>query len=271
MIETYLYSLIPVIVMMSLGWGYSLYKANVNIVDSLWPLMFLVMTSVVLLSLENVTYRSLVIFMLVLIWSLRLALHLSMRNWGKQEDHRYRQIRQRNLPHFGYKSLYIVFGLQALLAWIISVPLLTAMTALAHIFWIDLLAVLLWLTGFMFESVADYQLVRFRRFNSNKGRVLNTGLWRYSRHPNYFGEFCIWWSFYLFAASAGAWWTVFAPIIMTVLLLRVSGVSLMEKDIQQRRPEYEQYIKLTNSFFPGPPKPESHISRDSMSVQEKST
>ena len=117
---------------------------------------------------------------------------------------------------------------------------------------IDALALVVWLIGFVFEAGGDYQLRKFRSDPSNKGRVLNTGLWRYTRHPNYFGDFCIWWAFYLFAVAAGGWWSIAAPLLMSFLLLRVSGVAMLEKTITNRRPEYADYIQNTNAFFPGP-------------------
>ena len=98
----------------------------------------------------------------------------------------------------------------------------------------------------------DWQLSRFKADPSNNGKVLDTGLWRYTRHPNYFGNACIWWAFWLFAVAAGAWWTIFAPLLMTFLLLRVSGVAMLERTISDRRPAYAEYIRSTNAFFPGP-------------------
>ena len=120
---------------------------------------------------------------------------------------------------------------------------------------IVIVAAVMWLIGFLFEASADDQLHRFKSDPNNKGKVLNTGVWAYSRHPNYFGEFLIWWAFYLFALAAGAWWTLFSPLLMTWLLLKVSGVSLMEKGITERRARYREYIESTNAFFPGKPKP----------------
>ncbi len=129
---------------------------------------------------------------------------------------------------------------------------------------LDVAAALLFFTGFVFEAVGDWQLSRFKADPASRGQVLDTGLWRYTRHPNYFGEFCIWWAFWLFAVASGAWWTVFSPLIMSFLLLRVSGVAMLEKTIQDRRPEYAEYIRNTNAFFPGPrrghPKHEVHSS-----------
>ena len=148
--------------------------------------------------------------------------------------------------------MYIVFGLQGVLAWIVALPLLPAIASSAPLGWLDLLAVAFWVTGFVFEAVGDYQLARFKKQPENAGKVMDTGLWRYTRHPNYFGDFCIWWGFFLFAAATGAWWTVLSPVLMSFLLLRVSGVAMLEKTIEQRRPKYADYIRRTNAFFPGP-------------------
>ena len=172
---------------------------------------------------------------------------------GEREDFRYQQIRARSGPNFALKSLYSVFGLQAVLAWLISMSLLAAMNSTAPMGLLDVLATCLWIIGFIFEAGGDWQLTRFRSNPANSGKVLDTGLWRYTRHPNYFGDCCVWWAHYLFALSAGGWWAILSPLLMTVLLLRVSGVALLEKDISVRRPAYSDYIKRTNAFFPGLP------------------
>ncbi len=250
MISLYFLTLAVLSSMAILCWLYSLVHNKVDIVDTLWSLMFLVSTFIYLSSIENPGARSWIVLTLVLLWSLRLAFHLYIRNAGKPEDRRYQEIRKNNEPGFKVKSLYIVFLLQAVLAWVISAPLLFAVDSSIGLSWIDVFAVVLWLTGFLFESLGDRQLASFQRKPDASTRVLNTGLWRFTRHPNYFGEFCIWWAFYLFAFSAGAWWTIYAPLLMTFLLLRVSGVSLMEDKISHRRPGYAEYIRQTNAFFP---------------------
>ena len=147
-----------------------------------------------------------------------------------------------------------MFGLQGVLAWIIALPLLPAIASDAPLGLLDAIAAALWLVGLVFEAGGDYQLSRFKRDPANKGKVLDTGLWRYTRHPNYFGDFCIWWAFYLFAVSAGGWWSIISPLLMSFLLLKVSGVAMLEKTIGERRPEYAEYIERTNAFFPGPQK-----------------
>ena len=194
--------------------------------------------------------------LLVFLWSIRLAGYITWRNWGEGEDYRYQAIRRNNSPNFEFKSLYIVFGLQAGLAWFISLPLLAAMTSTAPMGVLDILGVALWIVGFVFESLGDLQLAQFRADAGNKGKVLRTGLWKFTRHPNYFGDFCIWWGFFLMALSAGGWWSILSPLMMSFLLLRVSGVAMLERDIGKRRPEYAEYVATTNAFFPGPPKSE---------------
>jgi steroid 5-alpha reductase family enzyme len=194
------------------------------------------------------------VLVLVTVWAVRLAAFLAARNWNAPEDHRYQAIRARNQPHFEWKSLYLVFGLQGLLAWLVSAPLAAAVASPAPLGPLDWIGGLLVAFGIVFEAVADAQLARFRRDPASAGRVLDSGLWRWSRHPNYFGECCVWWGFYLLAVAAGGAWTVFAPLLMTLLLLRVSGVALLEKDIGERRPAYRDYVARTSAFIPWPPR-----------------
>lgn len=234
------------------GWLISVVRSDVSIVDSMWSLMFLFAALAYISTVETIGPRAGVLLVMVFLWSVRLSAYISWRNHGEGEDYRYQQIRERNSPNFAIKSIYIVFGLQALLAWIISLPLLAGVTGLTKVGVIDYIGMALFLTGFTFESVGDWQLARFKSRDENKGRVLNTGFWKYTRHPNYFGDFCVWWGFYLLALSAGGWWTIVSPLLMTLLLLRVSGVALLEKDIADRRPEYADYVRRTNAFFPGP-------------------
>lgn len=236
------------------SWVLSVIKKDVSFVDSLWSLFFLLAAAVFAIGAQPLSARGIVVLVLVAAWALRLSIYITARNWGEPEDYRYQSIRANNEPGFALKSLYIVFGLQGVLAWLIALPLLPAITSAAPLGVVDLAAALLWVTGFIFEAGGDYQLARFKANQDSKGRVLNTGLWRYTRHPNYFGDFCIWWSFFLFAVSAGGWWSIASPILMSVLLLKVSGVAMLENTITERRPEYADYIRRTNAFFPGPPR-----------------
>jgi steroid 5-alpha reductase family enzyme len=236
-----------------LGWLLSLPLRNVSIVDSMWSLMFLLAAATYAVGQADPGPRAWLVIGLVSVWSLRLAAYITWRNRGHGEDFRYRRIRANNDPGFAFKSLYIVFGLQAGLAWVISLPLLAAINSTAPLGWLDLAGVALWLVGMVFEAGGDWQLARFKADPSNRGKVLDTGLWRYTRHPNYFGDFCVWWGLFLVALAGGGWWSVAGPLLMSFMLLKVSGVALLEKDIGERRPAYRDYVRRTNAFFPGPP------------------
>lgn len=238
----------------AVSWVISLLRNDVSIVDSLWSLMFLLLALVYSVLTGIAGPREILILVMVSLWALRLSVYITWRNHGQPEDFRYREIRANNEPGFRYKSLYIVFVLQAGLAWVISLPLAAAISGQSAIGFLDYAAIALFVVGFVFEALGDLQLTRFRSDPENAGRVLDQGLWRYTRHPNYFGNFTMWWGFYLFALSAGAWWTLVSPLLMTFLLLKVSGVALLEKDISNRRPKYQQYIRRTNAFFPGLPR-----------------
>jgi steroid 5-alpha reductase family enzyme len=243
-----------------LTWLLSLRLRNVSIVDSLWSLMFLAQAWIYALGASDGTAldaRAWLLLALVSLWALRLSGYITWRNRGHGEDRRYQAIRARNEPHFALKSLYLVFLLQAVLAWIVSLPLLGAVRAhgvAGALGPLDLAGAALWLLGFVFEAGGDWQLARFKARAGSQGKVMDRGFWRLTRHPNYFGEFCIWWAFYLLALSAGAWWSLPGPLLMSVLLLRVSGVTLLERDIGERRPQYAEYVRRTNAFFPGPPR-----------------
>ncbi len=252
--QAYLNAFYLMLVFAFAGWLFSVYKRNVTVVDSMWSLFFLLATIVYIFHENGLTDRNTLLIGMVLIWSLRLSVYLSWRNRGPHEDHRYQAIRRNNEPHFWLKSLYIVFGLQAVLAWIVSLPLLGISVSSAPLNWLDLAGFALWFAGFAWAAIADWQLTRFKAQAANHGRVLDSGLWRYCRHPNYFGECLLWWGFYLMALGVGAWWSIIGPLLMTLLLLKVSGVALLEKDIGERRPGYADYMRRTNAFIPGKPK-----------------
>jgi steroid 5-alpha reductase family enzyme len=238
-------------------WLVSVVREDVSIVESFWSLMILLSLLVYVLATDSTGPRSMILIGLVAAWAIRLSAYITIRNHGEPEDRRYRAIRDNNQPFFAWKILYIVFLLQGLLAWVICLPVVAAVSGETPPGPLDYAGIALFLCGMFFEVVGDYQLSRFRRSERTDSDVLDSGLWRYTRHPNYFGEAVIWWGFYLFALSAGAWWTVFAPLLMTFLLLRVSGVAMLEKDIAGRRPAYRDYILRTNAFFPGWPRSET--------------
>lgn len=240
----------------ALWWPVSVWLRNVAIVDGLWSLMFLLEAIVYVAAapagFAAVSPRAVLVLVLVTVWAVRLSGYITWRNRGHGEDRRYQAIRARNEPNFAFKSLYLVFLLQAALSWAISLPLLGIALGQRPLGLLDGAGVLLWMIGFLFEAGGDWQLARFKADPANRGKVLDRGFWALTRHPNYFGDFAIWWGYYLIAVSAGAWWSLPGPALMSLLLMRVSGVTLLEKDIGERRPHYADYIRRTNAFFPGP-------------------
>ncbi len=251
-VAVWMHGLAALAIVAAAAWVISIPLRNVSIVDSLWSLMFLLAAGVYAYVAPDTGPRAVLLLVLVAIWALRLAVYITWRNHGDGEDRRYQAMRERHDPGFAIKSLYVVFLLQAALAWIISLPLLAGITGTSALGWLDAVGVALWVVGMIFEAGGDYQLSRFKADPANKGKVMDTGLWRYTRHPNYFGDFCVWWGFYLIALAGGGWWSIIGPAIMSLLLLKVSGVALLEKDIGERRPKYRDYVERTNAFFPGP-------------------
>jgi steroid 5-alpha reductase family enzyme len=257
-IEIYAIAAIVILAVMATIWLASLLLRNSSIVDIFWGAGFM-LTSWVYFALTPDGYlvRRLLISLLVTIWGLRLALYILWRNWGKPEDFRYQKWRAEAGVKWWWLSFFKVFLLQGALMWIISAPLLAAQISStpARLTSLDFLAVLVWAIGFFFEALGDLQLDRFKANQTNKGQVMNSGVWRYTRHPNYFGDATQWWAYYLIAACAnGGFWTIFSPIIMTTLLLRVSGVALLEKSLTEARPAYKEYIETTSAFIPWLPR-----------------
>jgi len=242
------------------AWVASLVLRDASLADRLWSL-FIAGPVLVYAYASPIDARGALMLVLLLAWALRLALYIGVRNWGHGEDRRYRDMRARNEPNFGLKSVYLVFGLQGFLAWIVGWPLLVALAgpeSSASLGVLDVIGALLAAAGLVMEAVADAQLARFRRDPAQaKDAVMDRGLWAWSRHPNYFGESCVWWGLGLMALSAqggsGAW-CLASPLMMTVLLLKVSGVSLLEQDIGERRPGYRDYVARTSAFIPWPPR-----------------
>lgn len=232
------------------AWATSVPRRDVSIVDSFWGFLVLVPALVTAALLPQAGPRAAVVLALAAIWAVRLSGHIAWRHRGQPEDRRYQAVRRRNEPHFAWKSLYLVFGLQALLGWVVAAPLMAAAASPAPWVALDVVGLALFAFGLAFETAADVQLARFRADPRNCGQVMDRGLWRYSRHPNYFGECCVWWGLWLVAAAAGAWWTVLSPLLITVLLLKVSGVPLLEQDLGRRRPGYAEYVRRTPAFVP---------------------
>jgi steroid 5-alpha reductase family enzyme len=238
-----------------LTWLASLAQRDVSLVDRVWSLLIAAPAAAYAWALPpSGDRRFTVMAILLAVWAIRLAAYVSWRNWGHGEDRRYQQIRARNEPGFALKSVYLIFVLQAVLAWLVSAPFLAALARPLPWRVLDAIGAAVVVVGLGFEAIGDQQLAAFKADPASRGKVMDRGVWRYTRHPNYFGECCVWWGFFLMALSAGGWWSIVSPLVMTGLLLKVSGVALLEKDIGERRPEYRDYVLRTNAFFPGPPK-----------------
>lgn len=256
-ISTYLLLGLIILGMMSLIWLISLAVKNSSIVDIFWGAGFVVVAWVAFfLTPDGFMGRKALLVTLVTLWGMRLFLHILIRNWGKPEDFRYQVWRKDAGSSWWWRSFFKVNLLQGFLLWVISTPLLVAqLSAKPEVLtWLDYLAIPVWLTGFTFETAGDWQLARFKANPANKGKILQTGVWRYTRHPNYFGDAAQWWAYYLVALAAGGWWTIFSPIIMTTLLMRVSGVTLLEKTLKVEKPGYKEYAERTSEFIPWFPK-----------------
>jgi steroid 5-alpha reductase family enzyme len=252
----YAIGLMVTLALMTLLWLISLWLKNSSIVDIFWGTGFVIVNCVYFaLTPDGYFPRKALIGALVTIWGLRLSIYILLRNWGKPEDFRYQKWRKDAGGKWWWLSFFQVFLLQGALLWIISVPLLAAQYGALpdHLTVFDFLGAAAWLVGFYFEAVGDWQLSRFKARPENKGKILDSGVWRYTRHPNYFGDAAQWWGYYLIAAAAGGWWTLFSPILMTLLLLRVSGVALLEKTLETR-PGYQEYIERTSAFVPRAPR-----------------
>jgi steroid 5-alpha reductase family enzyme len=246
-----------ILTLMFLLWLISLARKDAGIVDMFWGIGFTAIAWMCFAITNGYPLRKLLISVLVTIWGLRLALHIFRRNHASGEDFRYRRMRARHGDRFALVSLFTVFGLQGLLMWIISLPIQVAQLAPVpdHLTRLDWLGVVVWVIGFVFESVGDWQLMRFKADQNNQAKVMARGLWAYTRHPNYFGDATLWWGLFLIAlATPGSLWTIISPLVMTLLLMKVSGVALLEKSLVKTKPEYQDYIRRTSAFFPWIPK-----------------
>lgn len=242
---------------MTLGWLLSLLRRDASVVDLLWGIGFIVAAVSYYLLTEGYSARKILVLAMVSVWGMRLAVYLVVRNRGRGEDPRYQAMRAKRPDSFWWYSFLQVFLLQALLLWLVAAPIAGAMagSAVARLNGLDFVGVAVWAFGLSWEVVGDTQLALFKRDPSNKGKVLQTGAWRYTRHPNYFGEAMLWWGVWLVAAAAHGYWSVYGPILITLLLLRVSGVTLLEKNLSQSKPGYREYVERTSAFIPRPPRP----------------
>jgi steroid 5-alpha reductase family enzyme len=245
------------VLLMLTVWGVSIVKRDVSIVDICWGLGFALIAVTTRATANGYAPRMHLITALTVVWGLRLSLYLLWRNWGQGEDFRYQAFRKRYGERFWLVSLYLVFGLQGLLMWVVSLPVQIAQIASvsARLTGLDAMGTLLWAIGLGFEAVGDWQLARFKSDPANRGKVMDRGLWRYTRHPNYFGDALVWWGLFVIASATPAGvWTVIGPVVMTVFLMRVSGVPLLERKLVRTRPEYRDYMQRTSAFVPWFPK-----------------
>ena len=249
---------LPVVLMIALAnWLVSLYLDRVSTAKYSWSIMLATATLIYAQSLGSNGPVEVALVIMVVVWALRLAVFLLVRDRNQPEDRRYRMMRKRYSPNFGFKSFYLIFMSQAVLAWLLSsifaIVLQTAADSQMQWGIYHYAGVALWTFGLCFEGLADRQLYAFNRQVIKQSHTLSTGLWRYSRHPNYFGECCVWWAWFIFAIPSGDAAVLLAPLLMTVMLARVTGINLVELDIVTRRPDYASYQKSTSILIPMPP------------------
>lgn len=249
-------SALVIAAVMVITWIASLVRRDAGIVDPVWPLGFAAVAITALVAGDGDAGRRILVAVLVCAWGLRLSWYLLRRNLrAGEEDFRYRAMRERRGRNFWIISLVTVFLLQGVLMWIVSLPVQLSATGGRGLGWLAIAGTAAWAVGLGFEAIGDAQLARFKRDPANRGRVLDTGLWRYTRHPNYFGDCVVWWGIFLVAAESGIGaWGVVGPLLMTLLLVKVSGAALLERDIGTRRPGYADYARRTSGFIPRPPR-----------------
>jgi steroid 5-alpha reductase family enzyme len=253
----YLQGFLIIMILMTALWVVSVIIKNVSIVDLFWGFGFVLTAGTYFLKCEGSDTRKILLLVLVSIWGFRLSAYLAWRNIGKGEDFRYREFRKKyGENRYWWISFFQTFLLQGILMWLISLPLLGAQYYGSDkpLGILDLAGVVLWLIGFTFEAGGDFQLALFRADPSNKGKVMDRGFWRYTRHPNYFGDASVWWGYGLICFSSGSYLPVIGSVLMTALIIKVSGVALLEKSLKEQKPQYKEYIEKTSSFIPWFPK-----------------
>ncbi|HEY1629691.1 MAG TPA: DUF1295 domain-containing protein [Rhizomicrobium sp.] len=249
-------TLVLAFAMMTALWPLSIRLKDVSVVDILWAPAFAAVAGVCALLGPVRDGRGWIVLGLVCVWAIRLGSHVHAR-WRRlgHEDYRYAEIRKSRGPDFPLTSLFWIFWLQAALLWVISWPLQAVYAQARPLNWLDGIGIAMAVCGLLIEAVADRQITNFRAHPQNRDKVLSTGLWAWSRHPNYFGDFLMWWGYFTIALAGGApWWMALGPIAMGALLIRYSGAELMEDTIGKRRPGYADYVRDTSLFVPWPPK-----------------
>ena len=246
---------LTIAILMVATWLISVAIKDASIVDISWGLGFATVATVLWIADDSKSNLDTVLWLMTLLWGLRLCLYLARRNLGHGEDYRYVAMRKRWGPAFPLISFLTVYTLQGTLMWVVSLPVQLSHRAEGSIGVLAVIGAVLWVVGLYFEVVGDIQLTRFKADPANQGKVLDTGLWRYTRHPNYFGDACVWWGIAIVACSVSVGvWGLIGAAVMNVLLLKVSGVALLERSLVRRKPEYQAYIDRTSAFIPRPPK-----------------
>ena len=258
-----MFEAIPLLFLIAVGaWLVSLVIEDTSIVDYFWSLMLLgsAATYAYQVGFENsLSTANLVLLTMVTLWALRLSGFLVLRGRNRGEERRYKVMRKRLSPNFAVKSLFKIFLLRAFLIWMLSSLFAVALSSASTLSWNNwhTAGAALWMSGFLLQTLADLQLYRFNQLVVRKSETLTNGLWRYSRHPNYFGECCVWCGWVLFAVPAASAatlpWLLLAPMIMIALLIKLSGIRHMERGITERRPDYRQYMETTSAFIPWKP------------------
>lgn len=253
----FLLAFLIILVLVTLIWIWSVIITNVSIIDLFWGFGFVVVNLFYVFMTGELTPRKILVLALVSIWGLRLSIYLAWRNIGKGEDFRYQEFRKNyGQKRYWWISFFQTFLLQGVLIMIVSLPLLgvNSTTDSGNLNLFDYIGIVVWFIGFAFEAGGDFQLARFKINPANKGKVFNRGFWKYTRHPNYFGDSAVWWAYAIFSIAAGCYWQIIGSVIMTLLIIKVSGVALLEKTLNNSKPQYKEYIQKTNSFFPWFPK-----------------
>ncbi len=249
--NVYIISAGCIFVFMNLMYLLALRLKDNSIVDIGWGVGFIIVALATLISSGTFFPKQLLITAIIIAWGLRLAVYIFMRNNGRGEDYRYRQWREEWGKTIYWRSYLQVFMLQGVIMFIVALPVMQInSSSSSELSMIDILGFVVWLTGFLFESIGDTQMMRFKNNPSNKGKIMRSGLWKYTRHPNYFGEALLWWGIFIIAASTGnVFLSLVSPLLLTFLLLRVSGVAMLEKKYTGNA-EYDEYIRTTSSFIP---------------------
>lgn len=255
--EYYLNGIMVIMGCLTALWLLSLVIKDASIIDIFWGLGFVIVgwTYTYLIGWEEAGLRAKVFMGMVSLWGLRLAIYLASRNLGKGEDYRYKAWREENGKNWWWLSYIRVFVLQGFILWIVSSIFVPTLMVKGDLGWLEYLGIALWAVGLYFEAVGDWQLTQFKKNPANVGKVMNKGLWKYTRHPNYFGDAVMWWGLFCFClAHPQGLFYIFSPIFMTLLLLKVSGVAMLERKLKVSKPQYKDYMEKTSAFVPMIPK-----------------